>query len=148
MVVIGQRSEFFPIHEGVTQRAAFSPILHFIAEDAMLQELHAGHIMDGSFARGTLACLYGGDLVGIAFTADCLQSDIFSACGRYARRHRHRASVPTCGVVVCIPAASSTVVQAQPARTCNGATRISPGCLSADIWASSWDGRICTSSGS
>ena len=146
MVAIGQRSEFFPVHEGVTEQAPFSPTFHFIAENAMLQELQAGHIMEGSFARGILALVYGDDLVGIAFTADCLQSDIFSACGRYARRHRHRASVPKCGVVVCIPAASSSVVQAQPARTFNGATRISPGCPSADIWASSWDGRICTSS--
>ena len=55
--------------------------------------------MEGFFARDILAWSYSDDLVGIAFTADCLQSDIFSACGRYARRHRLRASVPKCGVM-------------------------------------------------
>ena len=71
--------------------------------------------MEGSLARGILALLYADDLVGIAFSADGLQSDIIDPCVEYARRHRYRANVPECGVTVCGP---STVVQGLPARTC------------------------------
>ena len=67
-----------------------------------------------SLARGILALLYADDLVGIAFTADGLQSDIIDPCAQYACRHRYRANVPKCGVMVCGPDA---VVQAQPARS-------------------------------
>ena len=52
-------------------------------------------------------------LVGIALTADGLQSDIIDPCAEYARRHRYRANVPKCGVMMCDPA---NVVQDLPAR--------------------------------
>ena len=113
-MVNGQKSNFFPIDQGVAQGDPLSPTLYAIFENALLQELHAGHSMEGSLARGILALLYADDLVGIAFTADGLQSDIIDPCAEYARRHRYRANVPKCGVMVCGPA---TVVQDLPART-------------------------------
>ena len=70
--------------------------------------------MEASLAREILALLYADDLVGIAFTAEGLQSDIIDPCAEYARRHRYRANVPKCGVMVCGPA---SVVQGLPART-------------------------------
>ena len=114
VMVNGQKSDFFPIDQGVAQGDPLSPTLYAIFEDALLQELHAGHSMEGSLARGILALLYADDLVGIAFTADGLQSDIIDPCAEYACRHRYRANVPKCGVMVCGPDA---VVQAQPARS-------------------------------
>ena len=114
VVLNGQKSNFFPIDQGVAQGNPLSPTLYAIFENALLQELHAGHSMEGSLARGILALLYADDLVGIAFTADGLQRDIIDPCAEYARRHRYRANVPKCGVMVCGPA---TVVQDLPART-------------------------------
>ena len=70
--------------------------------------------MERSLQRGILALLYADDLVGISYTADGLQSDIIDPCAQYARRHRYRANVPKCGVMVCGPAA---LVQGLPART-------------------------------
>ena len=113
-MVNGQKSDFFPIDQGVAQGDPLSPTLYAIFENALLQELHAGHSMEGSLARGILALLYADDLVGIAFTADGLQSDIIDPCAQYACRHRYRANVPKCGVMVCGPDA---VVQAQPAKS-------------------------------
>jgi len=83
-------------------------------ENALLQELHAGHDIEGSRARGVLALLYADDVVGIAFTAGGLQSDMIDPCAQYACRHRYRANVPKCGVMVC---GSATVVQDLPTRT-------------------------------
>ena len=114
VVVTGHKSDFFPIDQGVAQGDPLSPTLYAIFEDALLRELHAGHSMEGSLARGIHALLYADDLVGIAFTADGLQSDIIGPCAEYAYRHRYRANVPKCGVMVCGPDA---VVQAQPARS-------------------------------
>ena len=114
VVVNGHRSDFFPIDQGVAQGDPLSPTLYAIFENALLQELHAGQSMEGSLARGIIALLYADDLVGIAFTADGLQSDINDPCAEYARKHRYRANVPKCGVMVCGPA---TVVQAEPAMT-------------------------------
>ena len=91
-----------------------SPTLYAIFVDALLHELHAGHSMVGSLARGILALWYADDLVGIAFTADGLQGDIIDPCAEYACRHRYRANVPKCDVIVCGPDA---VVQAQPGRS-------------------------------
>ena len=105
---------YFPIDQGVAQGDPLSPTLYAIFENALLQELHAGHSMEASLARGILALLYADDLVGIAFTAEGLQSDIIDPCAEYARRHRYRANVPKCGVMVCGPA---SVVQGLPART-------------------------------
>ena len=114
VVVNGQKSDYFPIDQGVAQGDPLSPTLYAIFENALLQELHAGHSMEASLARGILALLYADDLVGIAFTAEGLQSDIIDPCAEYARRHRYRANVPKCGVMVCGPA---SVVQGLPART-------------------------------
>ena len=100
VVVNGQRSDFFPIDQGVAPGDPLSPTLYAIFENALLQELHAGHSMEGSLARGILALLYADDLVGIAFTADGLQSDIIDPCAQYACRHRYGASLPKCGVMV------------------------------------------------
>ena len=63
--------------------------------------------------RGILAMLYADDMVGISFTADGLQCGIVDPCAQYARRHRYRANVPKCGVMVCGPTA---LVQGLPAR--------------------------------
>ena len=89
VVVNGQKSDFFPmaIDQGVAQGDPLSPKLYAILENALLQELHAGHSMEGSLARGILALLYTDDLVGIAFTANGLQSDIIDPCVEYARGH-------------------------------------------------------------
>ena len=116
-MVNGQKPNFFPIEQGVAQGDPLSPTLYAIFENALLQELHARHIMEGSLASGSLALMYADDLVGIAFTADGLQSDIIEPCAKYACRHRYRANVPKCGVMVCGPHA---VVQAQPARSFTG----------------------------
>ena len=113
-MVNGQKSDFSPIDQGVARGDPLSVTLYAIFEDALLQELHAGHSMEGSLARGILALLYVDDLVGIALTADGLQSDIIDPCAEYACRHRYKANVPKCGVMVCGPDA---VVQAQPARS-------------------------------
>ena len=43
-------------------------------EKSLLQELHVRHGMEGSLAKGILALWYADDLVGIAFTADGMQS--------------------------------------------------------------------------
>ena len=69
--------------------------------------------MESSLARGILALLYADDLVGIAFAADGLQSDVIDPCAEYARRPRYRANLPKCGVMVCGPAIA---VQDLPAR--------------------------------
>ena len=114
VLVNGQKSEVFPIAQGVAQGDPLSPTLYAIFENALLQELHAGHSMEGSLQRGILALLYADDLVGISFTADGLQSDIIDPCTAYARKHRYRANVPKCGVMVCGPAA---LVQGLPAKT-------------------------------
>ena len=114
MVTNGQKSDVFPIDQGVAQEDSLSATLYAIFENALLQKLHAGHSMEGSLARGILALLYADDLVGIAFTADGLPSDIIDPCAEYACRHRCRANVPKCGVMVCGP---NAVVQAQPARS-------------------------------
>ena len=113
-MVNGQKSDFFPIDQGVAQGDPLSHTLYAIFEDALLRELHAGHSMEGSLARGILALLYADDLVGIAFTADGLQSDIIDLCAEYACKHRYTANVPKCGVMVC---GHDAVVQAQPARS-------------------------------
>ena len=77
---IGRSLTSFPIDLGVAQGDPLSPTLYAIFENALLQELHAGHSMEGSLARGILALLYADDLVGIAFTADGLQSNIIDPC--------------------------------------------------------------------
>ena len=64
----------------VAQGDPLSPTLYAIFESALLQELHAGHNMEDSLAREFLALLYADDLVGIAFTAEGLQSDIIDLC--------------------------------------------------------------------
>ena len=53
VLVNGQKSDFFPIDQGVAQGALLSPTLYAIFENA-LQELHAGHSLEGSLARGSL----------------------------------------------------------------------------------------------
>ena len=122
-MVNGQNSDFFPIDQGVAWGDPLSPTLYAIFENALLEELHPGHSMEGSLARGILALLYADDLVGIAFTADGLRSDIIDPCVEYARRHRYRVNVPKCGVMFCGP---SSVVQGLPARTFTwGQTEIS-----------------------
>ena len=116
-MVNGQKSDFFPIDQGVAQGDPLSLTLYAIFVNALLQELHAGHSMEDFLGMGILALLYADDLVGIAFTAEGLQSDIrfIDACAEYARRHRYRASVPKCGVIVYGPA---SVVLFLPARPC------------------------------
>ena len=85
VLVNGQKSEFFPIDQGVAQGDPLSPTLYAIFENALLQELHAGHSMESSLQRGILALLYADDLVGISFTAaDGLQCDIIDPCAQYA----------------------------------------------------------------
>ena len=114
MLVDGRKFDFFPIDQGIAQGDPLSPTLYAIFENAMLQKLHAGHNIEGSLARGILALLSARDLLGIAFTAYGLQGDISDPCVGYVRRHRYRANVPKCRLMVCGP---PSVVQALPAMT-------------------------------
>ena len=56
MVVNGQKSDFFTIDQSVAQRDPLSPTLYAIFENALLQELHAGHNMGGSLQGESLHC--------------------------------------------------------------------------------------------
>ena len=40
-----QKSDFFPIDQGVARGDPMSPTVYAISENALLQELHAGHSM-------------------------------------------------------------------------------------------------------
>ena len=111
------------LHRGIHCHPHCMPSLRMHCYRSCMQ----GTTWKASLARGILALLYADDLVGIAFTADGLQSDIIDPCFEYARRHRYRANVPKCGVMVCGPA---VVVQACPQGPSLGGKRRSPECFS------------------
>ena len=69
VLVDGQKSEVFPIEQGVAQGDPLPPTLYAIFQNALLQELQAGHSMEGSLQKGILELLYAENLVGISFTA-------------------------------------------------------------------------------